>query len=45
MRASFACAAAIAAAVNLLASGNALAPKKYDPGARDTEIRIGNIIP
>src|ERR1700731_1994695 len=26
-------------------SGSALAQKKYDPGATDTEIRIGNIMP
>ncbi|MDI1264674.1 MAG: ABC transporter substrate-binding protein, partial [bacterium] len=27
------------------ASGNALAQKKYDTGASDTEIKIGNIMP
>ena len=26
-------------------SGNALAQKKYDTGATDTEIKIGNIMP
>src|ERR1700725_24248 len=26
-------------------SGSALAQKKYDPGASDTEIKIGNIMP
>src|SRR3979490_1279407 len=38
---------AIAAALALLAAtcGNAFAQKKYDPGASDTEIRIGNIMP
>jgi branched-chain amino acid transport system substrate-binding protein len=25
--------------------GSALAEKKYDPGATDTEIKIGNIMP
>src|SRR5258707_5316384 len=38
---------AIAAALALLAvtCGSAFAQKKYDPGASDTEIRIGNIMP
>src|SRR3954454_3059869 len=38
---------ALAAALALLAatSGSALAQKKYDTGATDTEIKIGNIIP
>src|SRR3954466_13792432 len=38
---------AIAAALALLAatSTGALAQKKYDPGASDTEIKIGNIMP
>src|SRR3979490_3212700 len=38
---------AIAAALALLAAtcGNAFAQKKYDPGATDTEIKIGNIMP
>src|ERR1700694_5608424 len=26
-------------------SGSALAQKKYDPGASDTEIKLGNIMP
>jgi len=39
--------AAFAAAVTALAatSGSALAQKKYDTGATDTEIKIGNIMP
>ncbi|WP_439923507.1 ABC transporter substrate-binding protein [Nitrobacter sp. JJSN] len=39
--------AALSAAVLALAvaSGNAIAQKKYDTGASDTEIRIGNIMP
>ncbi|MGE5157419.1 MAG: ABC transporter substrate-binding protein [Gemmatimonas sp.] len=37
--------AALAAAVVLFTSGAALAQKKYDPGATDTEIKIGNIMP
>jgi len=37
--------AALAAAVIGLNSGAALAQKKYDTGATDTEIRIGNIMP
>ncbi|MCP9628572.1 ABC transporter substrate-binding protein [Rhodopseudomonas palustris] len=32
-------------ALALAAPGNALAQKKYDPGASDTEIKIGNIMP
>ncbi|WP_454624497.1 ABC transporter substrate-binding protein [Bradyrhizobium cenepequi] len=38
---------ALAAALALLAvsSGHALAQKKYDTGATDTEIKIGNIMP
>ena len=38
---------AFAAALALLAatSSGALAQKKYDPGASDTEIKIGNIMP
>jgi branched-chain amino acid transport system substrate-binding protein len=36
----------IAAATGLaVASGSALAQKKYDPGTSDAEIRIGNIMP
>ena len=34
-----------AAAISIVASGNALAQKKYDTGATDTEIKIGNIMP
>ncbi len=37
--------AAIATAVIALTSGSALAQKKYDTGATDTEIKIGNIMP
>jgi branched-chain amino acid transport system substrate-binding protein len=37
--------AALATAVATLASGAALAQKKYDTGATDTEIKIGNIMP
>ena len=39
--------AVLSAAFGLLAatSGGALAQKKYDPGASDTEIKIGNIMP
>ena len=38
---------AVAAALALLAatSSDALAQKKYDTGATDTEIKIGNIMP
>ncbi|RJF65264.1 ABC transporter substrate-binding protein [Rhodopseudomonas palustris] len=32
-------------AMTLAASSSALAQKKYDPGASDTEIKIGNIMP
>jgi branched-chain amino acid transport system substrate-binding protein len=41
------CAAAIAAVASLsfAASGSAMAQKKYDTGATDTEIKIGNIMP
>jgi branched-chain amino acid transport system substrate-binding protein len=35
----------IAAALSIAVSGNALAQKKYDTGATDTEIKIGNIMP
>ena len=35
--------AAISAAALLLSAGTALAQKKYDTGASDTEIKIGNI--
>jgi len=37
--------AALATAVIGLTSGTALAQKKYDTGATDTEIKIGNIMP
>jgi branched-chain amino acid transport system substrate-binding protein len=37
--------AALAMAVIIYTSGAALAQKKYDTGASDTEIKIGNIIP
>ncbi len=37
--------AALATAVIALTSGTALAQKKYDTGATDTEITIGNIMP
>src|SRR5215472_7720694 len=36
---------AAAAAFSLLATQNALAQKKYDTGASDTEIKIGNVMP
>jgi branched-chain amino acid transport system substrate-binding protein len=34
-----------AAVLSIAASGSALAQKKYDTGASDTEIKIGNIMP
>ncbi|WFU40423.1 ABC transporter substrate-binding protein [Bradyrhizobium sp. CB82] len=37
--------AAVVTAVGTIASGAALAQKKYDTGATDTEIKIGNIMP
>jgi ABC-type branched-subunit amino acid transport system substrate-binding protein len=37
--------ASVAAFALLAASGSALAQKKYDTGATDTEIKIGNIMP
>src|SRR5882762_9148444 len=37
--------AALTTAVIALTSGAALAQKKYDTGATDTEIKIGNIMP
>jgi branched-chain amino acid transport system substrate-binding protein len=37
--------ATLSAALVLLASSSALAQKKYDIGATDTEIKIGNIMP
>src|ERR1700756_1040121 len=45
MRSSRLHAAALAAAVFALTSSTALAQKKYDTGASDTEIKIGNIMP
>ena len=36
---------AVAAGVLMAATGSAVAQKKYDTGATDTEIKIGNIIP
>jgi branched-chain amino acid transport system substrate-binding protein len=45
MRSSKLHAAALAAAVFALTSSTALAQKKYDTGATDTEIKIGNIMP
>lgn len=36
---------AVAAAAILLAAGTAYAEKKYDQGASDTEIRLGNTVP
>src|SRR5690348_15316566 len=38
-------AATLAAAIASFACGAAFAQKKYDSGATDTEIRIGNIMP
>ena len=35
----------VAAALSIAASGSAFAQKKYDTGASDTEIKIGNIMP
>jgi branched-chain amino acid transport system substrate-binding protein len=37
--------AAAALAIGVASSGGALAQKKYDSGATDTEIKIGNIMP
>jgi branched-chain amino acid transport system substrate-binding protein len=42
---SRALALSVAAAFSAAASGSALAQKKYDTGATDTEITIGNIMP
>jgi len=39
------CIAALAAALLAFTSGSALAQKRYDTGASDTEIKIGNIMP
>src|SRR5580704_3236229 len=38
-------AAVTASTVALASTGSALAQKKYDTGASDTEIKIGNIMP
>ncbi len=38
-------AAAATSAIALASTGSALAQKKYDTGATDTEIKIGNIMP
>ncbi len=38
-------AALAAGAIALASTGSALAQKKYDPGASDSEIKIGNIMP
>ena len=45
MRSSKLHAAVIAAAAFAVTSSTALAQKKYDTGATDTEIKIGNIMP
>jgi branched-chain amino acid transport system substrate-binding protein len=42
---SRAIAATLAAALSIAFTGSALAQKKYDTGATDTEIKIGNIMP
>ncbi|MDB5620929.1 ABC transporter substrate-binding protein [Tardiphaga sp.] len=42
---SRAIAASVAVTLSIALSGSALAQKKYDPGATDTEIKIGNIMP
>jgi branched-chain amino acid transport system substrate-binding protein len=42
---SHALALSVAATLSVAAAGNALAQKRYDPGATDTEIKIGNIMP
>ena len=44
-RLSFAAAAGVAAVVMIASAGSALAQKKYDAGASDTEIKIGNLGP
>ena len=36
---------AVALATVVSFAGDAIAQKKYDPGATDTEIKIGNIMP
>ncbi len=35
----------LVAMIGILLAGDALAQKKYDPGASDTEIKIGNVVP
>ena len=44
-RLSYAAVAGVAAAVMLASAGSASAQKKYDAGASDTEIKIGNLGP
>ncbi|VIO78403.1 hypothetical protein CI41S_62440 [Bradyrhizobium ivorense] len=44
-RLSYALSAALAALVTVAVAGAANAQKKYDPGATDTEIKVGNIMP
>ena len=39
------CGAAVAAIVVAIGADGALAQKKYDPGASDTDIKVGNIMP
>lgn len=41
----FVCSAAIAAVLVTTLTADASAQKKYDPGASDTEIKVGNIMP
>src|SRR4051812_37597049 len=42
---SFATSAALAGLLAVAVASSATAQKKYDPGATDTEIKIGNIMP
>ncbi len=42
---SFATSVALTGLLAVVAAGTASAQKKYDPGATDTEIKIGNIMP
>ncbi|MCC8937747.1 ABC transporter substrate-binding protein [Bradyrhizobium sp. Arg68] len=44
-RLSYALSAALAALVTVAVAGAANAQKKYDPGATNTEIKVGNIMP
>ena len=44
-KSSFGTTAALAAMLLGAMASTALAQKKYDPGATDTEIKIGNIMP